>query len=76
MQTLFAITHRNKDGLRTLTFTNTGHNHFGTRDVAEAFMRLCRSQLFRVIGDAVDTLAVREIECYDHGDSVATVFAD
>jgi hypothetical protein len=79
MKNMFAITHVNKDGMRTLTFANQGHNHYATREEAEHALKTFTSEpyynLRRVIGDAaVDTLEVREVRCYDHGDAVGIFF--
>ena len=79
MKTMFAITHVNKDGMRTLTFCNQGRNHYATHDEAEralaAFVNVGDLRR-KVLHEMADTLAVREVECYDHGDAVRVYFPD
>ncbi len=72
MKTLFAITHVNRNGVRTLTFANQGRNHYATADAANAAMRDYEPGLrAKVLGNMADTLEVRPVECYDNGDAVA-----
>ena len=70
MKTLFAITHVNKDGMRTLTFANQGRNHYETADKAFAAMRelnrtcarrfsATRRTLFRFARSPATTTATR-----------------
>lgn len=76
MKTLFAITHVNKDGMRTLTFANQGRNHYETADKAFAAMREYEPDLrAKVLGDAADTFQVRPVTCYDNGDAVGVWFS-
>lgn len=74
MRTMYAITHVNKHGLRTLTQANQGRNHFAIPELAA--LALCNfvnnGRLYEHIGETLEntTLAVSEVECYDHGDAV------
>jgi hypothetical protein len=71
----FVVTHVNKDGVRCCTFGNQGRNHCDTREEAETKLKLFEPSLrAKVLGERADTLKVLEVECYDHGDSVASVF--
>lgn len=72
----FVVTHVSaKSGLRVLTFAAQGRYTYDTRAEAARQMELCREGLRRVIGDAISTLQVREVECYpDHYDPKKTVF--
>lgn len=81
---MYAITHVNaKLGLRQLTFGNQGRNHYKTRDEAEAALKLYAPSLggswpiLKVLapGEA-ETLEVREVDCYDHGDAKGIYFED
>lgn len=86
MKTMFAITHVTKndragnfwpEGVRRLTFANQGRNHYDTREEAQAALDgyvADGSLRSKVLGDAADTLEVREVECYDHGDATRTIF--
>ena len=72
--TLFAITHV-KDGLRQLTFANQGRNHYETEGAAKQMLRRFEPDLrAKVLGAAADTLEVRPVECYDHGDAKGIYF--
>jgi len=74
MKTLFAITHV-KDGRRTLTFANQGRNHYETAEAANTAMRDYEPDLRARMGDAAaDSLQVRAVQCYDHGDAVGVWF--
>jgi hypothetical protein len=74
MKTLFAITHVNKQGRRTLTFANQGRNHYATAEAANTAMRDYEPDLRARMGDAADSLQVRAVQCYDHGDAVGVWF--
>lgn len=76
MKTLYAITHVNsKLGLRQLTFANQGRNHFETPAAAQEHLDAVGPQLReKVLGQDADTLEVRPVECYDHGDAVGIYF--
>jgi hypothetical protein len=79
MKILYAITHINDDGMRTLTFANQGRNHYQARKDAEAALAAYLSNgslRDRVLGDKADTLEVRAVECYDHGDAMGIYFSD
>lgn len=76
----FAITHINRDGLRTLSFANQGRNHFDTREAAEEHLAAVKKNnsiftLHHLYGD-VDKMEVREVECYLHGDATGIYFDD
>jgi hypothetical protein len=75
MKTMFAITHVNGDGRRTLTFANQGRNHYETSQAAQQALWDYEPDLrAKVIGAAADTLEVRPVRCYDHGDAVGIYF--
>lgn len=71
----YAVTHINKGGMRQLSLANQGRNHFDTPEAAEkwlaAFVGEHRS---RLSGGRPETLAVRPVECYLHGDAVGIYF--
>lgn len=72
---LYAITHINKDGYRTLTFANQGRNHFNTPEEAENAMRVFEPGLRdKILGNLADTLQVRPVDCYEHGDAKGIYF--
>jgi hypothetical protein len=75
---LYAVTHIIQHGpmtgTRTLTFANQGRNHYRTREDAERSLAQYRPGLEMSIGKAADTLEVREVECYDHGDAKGIYF--
>ena len=71
----FAITHKNGQGMRTLTFANQGRHHFDTRTEAEAALKSIEPSLrAKVLGSLADTLEVREVDCYDLGDAKGIYF--
>ena len=73
--TKYAITHINKDGMRTLTFANQGRNHYDTMTEAELALLTFKPGLERVIGaKGVASLEVRPVDCYDHGDAKGVWF--
>lgn len=73
--TRYAITHVGRLGLRQLTLANQGRNHYRTRADAERAMRLLEPDLrAKVLGDDADTLEVRPVECYEHGDAIGIYF--
>lgn len=76
MKTMYAITHVDKDGLRTLTFANQGRNHYETEKAARKHLNAihANNDVHAIWGDAADTLEVRPVECYDHGDAVGIYF--
>jgi hypothetical protein len=77
MKTMYAITHQYSPISRTLTFGNDGRNHFDTLEEAEAALELYKgpSGLCKVLTPKqMETLKVIAITCYNHGDSVDTVF--
>lgn len=72
---MFAITHVNADGMRGLTFANQGRNHHETREAAQAYLDAVAPSLReKVLGALADSLEVREVECYAHGDAVGVWF--
>lgn len=72
---LYAITHINKDGMRTLTFGNQGRNHFNTREGAQDSLELNKPQLrAKILGKMADTLEVRPVDCYDNRDAKGIFF--
>ena len=80
MKIMYAITHKHRNGFRTLSFANQGRNHFNTRE--EAVNRLkamllnnSKDTLISVYGN-IDSFEVRPIECYDHGDAKRIYFDD
>ena len=72
-RTRYAITHLTRDGLRVLTFANQGRNHYDDEPTALAALEAHRAGLARVLGAAVDSLQVRQVECWEHGDAVGSV---
>jgi len=75
MKTMFAITHVNKDGMRQLTFSNQGRNHYAIKEEAEKALQLFEPGLrAEILGARADTLVVMPVECYDHGDAVGIYF--
>lgn len=77
MNTLYAITHVNREGMRQLTFANQGRNHYSTQRAAKKalaeFVQVGDLRA-KVLGNMADTLEVRPIECYDHGDAKGIYF--
>jgi hypothetical protein len=77
---MFALTFVNRDGVRTLMKANQGRHHFDEREAAQAALDALvannkRETLAEVWGEqAVDTLAVREVACYAHGDAIGIFF--
>ena len=72
----YAITHVNRDGMRGLTRANQGRNHFDTREAAEGFIAAMKRNnspgiLLQMYND---TLEVREVDCYEHGDAKGVWF--
>lgn len=75
MKTMYAITHINKDGMRQLSFANQGRNHYETREGAEAALaNLLSANSADTLKMYNDSLEVRPVECYDHGDAVGIYF--
>lgn len=75
MKTMYAITHINGDGMRQLTFANQGRNHHETREGAEeALANLLSANSADTLKMFNDSLEVRAVECYDHGDAVGIYF--
>jgi hypothetical protein len=76
MRTRFVITLISKQsGLRVLAFGNQGRYHHDSRQAAEDWLAAMREDprsMQNVLGDQPDTLEVREVECYDHGDAIRT----
>ena len=81
-QTLFAITHIDKDGLRRLTFANEGRNHYANKRDAEDYLRAINKntgneRLAQIFGaQSLNTFKVLPVECYWHGDAVGIYFED
>lgn len=72
---LYAITHINKDGMRTLIFSNQSRNHFRTKEGAQDSLELHKPSLrAKVLGKMADTLEVRPVDCYDNGDAKGIFF--
>jgi hypothetical protein len=73
MKTLYAITHVGPNGLRRLTFANQGRRHYATAAEAEQVLEIFRGPLGlrQVLTESeMKTLAVRAVQCYDHGDAI------
>ena len=71
----FAITHVNSDGMRVLTLPNQGRQHYADQRTAEIAMRILTPGLrAKILGSKADTLEVREVECYAHGDAKGNLF--
>jgi len=74
MKRMYAITHIGDNG-RVLTFANQGRNHYDTREAAEEALKLYEPDLrAKVLGDKADTLEVRWVRCWPHGDAVGIYF--
>lgn len=74
----FVITKVDKAGLRVLAVGNQGRNHHDTRKSAEMALKAMLSNnsedtLKSVFGD-LSKMKVLEVECYDHGDAIGTVY--
>lgn len=82
MKTLFALTHINTDGMRTLTRSNQGQNHFATKPEANNYLAQFIQNnsvdtLEQVFGNqALGTFQIWPVDCYDHGDAVGIFFDD
>lgn len=80
MKTMYAVTHVNKDGMRTLTYANQGRNHCDKREDAERKLaalvqNTTVDRLEQIFGNqALGTFDVREVDCYDHGDAKSIWF--
>lgn len=74
---LYAITHIGQYGMRTLTFANQGRNHYKTQEAAQkaldGYLKVGDLRE-KVLGNMADTLEVRPVECYDHGDAKGIYF--
>ncbi len=83
MKTMYALTHIDSDGMRTLTRRNWGQNHFETREAGEKYLEAFlnpetnrESTLIEIFGKrAIGTFKICPIECYDHGDAIS-VYVD
>lgn len=78
MPILYAVTHLNRKlGLRQLTFGNQGRNHCKTKEEAQEKLDALKDSLReKILGDEADTLEVRPVDCYDHGDAKGIYFGD
>src|SRR3972149_6050752 len=80
MKTMYAITHINKDGMRTLSRANQGRNHFDTAEEARAALETTLKNnsldtLESIYGKVGATsMEVRPVRCYDHGDAMEIYF--
>ncbi len=76
----WALTHIDRNDVRVLTSANRGQYHYETREAAEKMLdsflkNNSPERLAQLFGDrAPSTFAVREIECYSHGDAVGIYF--
>ncbi len=72
----YAITHINsKLGLRQLTLPNQGRHHFDDKDEAQGALEALKPGLKeKILGADADTLEVRPVDCYDHGDAKGIYF--
>lgn len=78
MQTLYAATYLNRDGMRTLMTPAQGRHMFATADDAQHWINAVwsntsRDTLLQVFGND-NTFEVRPCQCYDHGDPVGIYF--
>ncbi len=77
---MYAVTHINKDGMRTLSFGNQGRNHYSTGEGAASRLQtlMIANSSERVAStwgaQAVGTFAVRPVVCYHHGDAKGIYF--
>ena len=77
MMTRYAITHINRDGMRTLTFGNQARKIYDTMSEALIAMELFKPSLRdKVLGTMADSLEVRPVDCYEHGDAKGVWFDD
>jgi hypothetical protein len=80
MKIMYAITHVNKAGMRTLSRPNQGRNHFETRKAAEDLLRAMLKnnspETMRQVYGADPRFEVRPVECYDHGDAIGIYFEE
>ena len=72
MKIMYAITHVNKDGMRTLALANQGRYHYATWEDAERALDLLREGLVNKVG--LNDLEIRAVECYSHGDAIGIWF--
>jgi hypothetical protein len=78
----YAVTHINRDGMRTLTRANQGRNHFVNKEQAEQWIQTVygntpEATIRQVYGpQALGTFEVRPVECYSHGDAIGIFFKE
>lgn len=79
-KTMFALTHINSDGMRTLTQSNQGRNHFATEQQAKEYLAAfiqnnSVASLEQIFGhQALGTFEIRPVLCYHHGDAKGVWF--
>ena len=76
----YAVTFKNKDGLRVLTRQNTANNFHSTKKAGETWLNSMlanssKDTVKQVFGDKPD-FKVIQVECYENGDCTRTVFPD
>ncbi len=75
--TRYAVTAIGKDGLRSLCLPNQGRNHFDSKEAAEAWLAAFVGRHRDLLAHGrPETLEVRPVECYLHGDAVGVYFDD
>lgn len=78
--TRYALTHVNRDGMRTLTLPNQGRHMFDDERTAQAYLVAFEGnndtkRLVEVFGkQAIGTFAVRPVACYTNGDATRIYF--
>ena len=76
----YAVTHVNRDNMRTLTGRNVSHNHFDTTEAAREYIaEMLKNNTPALLADvygpqALGTFEVRPVECYMHGDAIGIYF--
>ena len=77
---MFALTHVNRDNMRTLSRSNQGRNHFDTKEQADKWLagfleNNSQDSIIQVFGkQALGTFEIHPVECYMHGDAVGVWF--
>lgn len=77
----YAITAKREGELRRLAFANQGRNHFDTNEAAFNHLLAVKSNnsvatLDMFDGCGGESLEVRPVECYWHGDAIGIFFDD
>ncbi len=77
MRIRYAVTHSPTLGVRVLCFANQGWHFFDTPDRAKSWLTAIKASWESNFGRrSADSLRVKEIRCYDNGDSMATYWLE